>query len=331
MKLVHIGSYFEGENDIVAQMYRSLSALKIHHVTALDPQIYSWKRAMSTRGGSHSIRYLRNRTLKKALSFSPEAIILNAGRLSLTQKQKSRLARQGVTVVGIGLSDPDLVNSGIEIARRCDLYYTNARVALEKYQSAGIENVKVSLFGIEADKNSRLHSDSETLSDLVLVGGRRPERVELVKYLCQNGLNVACYGKGWALMSEENLTTHSEVHGLEYIRALSSGKAYLSFSQTAAGYFNLKIGALDAMALGIPVVTEDFPEMREIFKANEEVTLYSTKEEALVRIRSLVEDPVNLVKLGNRGQDRVFADHTWTSRWSQILQDIQDFKKGRNR
>ncbi|RAZ93259.1 spore maturation protein, partial [Klebsiella oxytoca] len=70
--------------------------------------------------------------------------------------------------------------------------------------------------------------------DVVIVGHARKERMETVNRLSLK-YRIGTYGNGW----KDSLGV---VNGIEHVKAINSGKMYLSFAATMAGYENVKVG-----------------------------------------------------------------------------------------
>jgi spore maturation protein CgeB len=112
------------------------------------------------------------------------------------------------------------------------------------------------------------------------------------------------------------------------VRAINSGKIYLSFSATRAGQMNVKVGVFEAAACGACILTERFPEMEAYFEHGKEILGYSTFEEALELTRRHLADEGLRRAVAERCYRRFLAEHTWGRRWRKVLADVEEARGG---
>jgi len=257
--------------------------------------------------------------------FKPDAIICNAGGMTLTPQLHTELKQQGIVTVGIALSDPDVFpHQGKHYAHLFDLYYTNAEVSVAQYAEIGVI-ARLLPFAASPSFHRPL-PDVKKIYDIIIVGHPRADRLAVVKELDKH-FKVGLYGKGWKRWGV--FPRGRQVNGEEQVRALNSGKAYLSFSKTVAGYINVKVGLFEAIACGAAVFTEEFPEMDKYFTYGKEIVGYSTLEELVHKLKRYINHPSDLTTLAENGRARLLRDHTWAKRWQQVLGDVDKAKRER--
>lgn len=320
MKGIYFGSYWMGINDVVylmGQALKDLCDLKI-----IDTQIYSgnkerWYREDYSHSLKRPIRWIDNqKVLELIKNESPDFIIINSGGMSLTPRVIQILKKEKIITIGISLSDPDVFfDNGKFYSQYYDLFYTNSWYALNNLYD---ENTNIKLLPFAA--YTKLHRPLESIEkiyDVVIVGHANSERKKLVKKL-KKYFKVGFFGSGWS-------RDYKEVHGEEHVKAINSGKIYLSFSKTAANYLNVKVGLFEAMACRTCVVTQMFAEIGFHFRPGLEILEY--KDDKLIELISYY---IKNDKLRNwivdNGYNRLLQDHTWEKRWQKVLDDIKNIK-----
>ena len=320
INIIHIGSYWQGENDVVNLMQRALKRLPGGSVLTFDPNLYN-REAVRFVQRDGQVNWIHDGVMDGLVNdFSPEVIICNAGGLSPTPQMHQKLSAQGIIRVGIALSDPDdFERRTSRFAHYFDHFFTNARSALEYYSRMG---VPASLLPFAADAEYHRPLDVRKTHDVVIVGGKRPERVEMVSRLKASGFSVMCYGRGWRNRWLERLGFSSEVHGERQVQAICSGRIYLSFPLTRAGFSNVKVGIFEAAACGACILCEDFEELHEYFTPGEEIVNYTSAKDAIQRVKQLLSTPEQINKIGEAARLRVLREHTWELRWKKVFEDI---------
>jgi len=315
-----------GDNDIVALMARDLA--QVTPTILVDTELYGDKPSpwITKNPGQPSVNWLNDSLLRRAVAeYSPDAVVFNAGGMSPSPALHHELRSQGTITVGIALSDPDVFgDQGRHYAKLFDLYYTNAAVSLQQYADIGV-SAKLLPFAASPTFH-RFLPEVKRIYDVIIVGHPRADRLSLVKELDKH-FRVGLYGKGWRKWGL--LPRGKQVNGEEHVQALNSGRAYISFSKTVAGYQNVKVGLFEAVACKTPVFTERFPEMEKYFTYDTEIVGHDSQEELLENLKYYLGNPAELHSLANNAYDHLLREHTWAKRWEGILTDLTMLKKDR--
>ena len=134
---------------------------------------------------------------------------------------------------------------------------------------------------------------------------------------------MGLFGQGWGKEA-------TEVHGKEHVKAINSGKIYLSFASTVAGFTNIKVGVFEAAACGSCIITSYFPEMSHYFNYGTEIIGYTDETMLMSAIQTYVKDSTLRTWIGDNAHRRVIQEHTWAHRWSKVMNDIQKITHVKN-
>ena len=323
MRIVHFGSYWMGENDIVALMARDLQKAAPES-RLVDTELYGERPSVWVEREGQ-VNWIKDAKIERLMqSCNPEVMIVNSGGMSLKPETAKRLRRQGVTLVGISLSDPDVfVEQGSKYAGLYDLFYTNARRSLADYDNIGVK-ARLLPFAASADFHRPL-PQVDRKYDVIIVGHPRSDRLEVVRELDKH-FRVGLYGKGWKRFGI--FPRGRQVNGEAHVQALNSGKVYLSFSATVAGFINVKVGLFEAVACGTPVFTEVFDEMQDYFTYGEEVVGCDGLDDLVSQLKAYLAEPHKLETLAHNARARLLREHTWEARWRNVLDDIATIRTG---
>jgi spore maturation protein CgeB len=323
LKGIHFGSYWMGKNDVVYLMAMDLADLcKLHIVdTAIyDQQKSDWFDEDFCYNPKSPVRWLNHENvLTLVQEVKPDFIIVNSGSMSLRPETIEYLREKKVYCIGISLSDPDVFPyNGKVYSSLYDCFYTNAKHSL-LYEYSKETNIKLLPFAA----SPRLHRplpDIKKEFDIVIVGHARPDRTKIVKEL-QKNFKVGLFGSGWG-------SSTVSVHGEDHVKAINSGKMYLSFSKTVAGFTNVKVGLFEAVACRTFLISELFDEMEDYFKYGLEVMGFSKPKE-LVEIVDFYLRHDNLRKwITENSYNRFLHEHTWHRRWEEVLNAVIKSKSG---
>ena len=317
MKVLHYGSYWMGENDVVNVMSDDL--LKECDAVNIDLKAYSNcpdKRIESIEKTPNGTicRLSTQHVMKDINEYNPDAIVLNSGGLCMQPDLIQKLKEKNIVSVGISLSDPDVYPyNGKEYAQDFSIFYTNSKYSLNNQYETEKVNVKLLPFAASVSHHYFM-PEIEKKYDIVVVGHARKDRIEVVKRLGQI-CKVGLYGIGW----EDGLGV---VNGIEHVKAINSGKMYLSFSHTMAGYDNVKVGVFEAMACNQVVITSYMDELADYFEIGKEILCYKTEEELMDLVLYYSQHDDEREAIRNAGYKRFLAEHTYRKRWKKLLRDI---------
>lgn len=320
-KLLHYGSYWMGENDVVNVMSDDLKM--VSNSKKIDLKAYSGKidgriKAVEKTPNGTVCTLDTDKIIEDINDFEPDAIVLNSGGLCMNEDLIQELKSRKIVSVGISLSDPDVYPyNGKKYSEDFDMFYTNSRYSLENQYN---NNSNIYLMPFAASLRHHYYMPTvERKYDLVVVGHARPDRnyvISQLESICKIGL----YGNGW----ENGL---GSVNGIEHVKAINSGRMYLSFSHTNAGFDNVKVGLFEAMACKQFVITSYMDELKDYFKIGEEIVCYKDVEELKKIITYYMLHVDEREQIREKGYLRFVSEHTYKHRWMNVLREIE-IRKG---
>lgn len=216
--------------------------------------------------------------------------------------------------VGISLSDPDVYPyNGKLYAEKFDLFYTNSKYSLENQYDR--QKIKIGIMPFAASMVHHYYMpEVEKKYDVVIVAHARDDRKKIMEKL-SSICKVGIYGGGW----ENSLGL---VNGKEHVIAINSGKIYISFAKTVAGYNNVKVGLFEAMACNQVVVTSYMEELEDYFDIGKEILCYKEEEELYELIKYYLIHDMEREKIREAGYRRFLREHTYEKRWDKVLNDM---------
>lgn len=156
--------------------------------------------------------------------------------------------------------------------------------------------------------------------EVVFVGSRYPNRVELMEYLHAQGVPVRTYGRQWSRHPADRLRTWEWARPqIPSHRDISLRQAYAVQAQAAAA---INIHGLQA---GLAMRTFEVPgngglqlvdrqDVAEFYEPGTEVLTFSSKEELAELCQRLITKPQWGAQIRAAGQRRSLAEHTFAHR-----------------
>jgi hypothetical protein len=196
------------------------------------------------------------------------------------------------------------------LAPLLDLAWTSSRVACDWYSVEGGNPV----FLAEGCSPELYRPGDPVRKDIdaCFIGARYGFRSAFVSQLEAAGIRVTAAGHGWP----SGAVSVEAMIGLMQRANIILGLGGIGWSPDLK---NVKGRDFEATCIGT-YVTSFNPDLAEMFRVGEEITCYSTVDEAIEVVRALLRDAPRRHRLAERGRARCVADHTWDKRFELVLQ-----------
>lgn len=267
------------------------------------------------QGGHGPVEIKYSRVKHEISSFKPHMIILAAGGLTFSEEVSRLLKHKNIILLGITLSDPDVLSTAKNYANRFSFHTTNSKIALEQYKKLGFTNTYYFPFGID----SRFFVPSPKLPkyqcEVCIIGHYDKSRLAMAKAL-KKRFNTKIYGSNWPIKNV------ASVGYPEWLTAVQSAKMVVDFPRTRAGYNNVKIRLFEVAAAGTLLITEYVDEINEFFEYGKEIVGYKTEDEMYEKIKYYVDHPFKRIKTASKAQQKCAQKHMWRNRFEDLFKQI---------
>ncbi|OHB17885.1 MAG: hypothetical protein A2913_01240 [Parcubacteria group bacterium RIFCSPLOWO2_01_FULL_40_65] len=206
-----------------------------------------------------------------------------------------------------------------------DYFFNYDPMIAEKYKSSS-NNLKY--LPVAVDSNHYKVGDfnekeKEFFScDVCFVGALYPEREKLLSEVKKIGVNLKIFGwPKWKTSSlAENYYGPLSVDGIA--KAYSLAKVSLNSNlQPQNGGVNLK--TFEIPAAGGFQISDNQPDLKNLFEPGKEVETYKTTAELLDKIKFYLSNSGKRNQIALAGQERVLRDHTLNQRIKKIFETIR--------
>lgn len=267
------------------------------------------------QGGHGPVEIIYSRIKNQVNDFKPHIIIFAAGGLTFSEEVSRMLKQKNIMLLGITLSDPDVLCTAKNYANRFTYHTTNSKVALEQYKKLGFTNTLYLPFGID----SRFFVPSEKLPkyqcDVCIIGHYDKSRLPMAKAL-KKKFDTKIYGSNWPYKGV------SSVAYPEWLGAVQSAKIVVDYPRTRAGYNNVKIRLFEVAAAGTLLITEYVDEISEFFEYDKEIVGYRTVDEMYDKIQYYIDHPAKRMLIAKRAQIKCAQKHMWRNRFEDLFNII---------
>jgi spore maturation protein CgeB len=125
-------------------------------------------------------------------------------------------------------------------------------------------------------------------------------------------------GQAAQIVAEHRAAYRGEAWGLEMYNVLAASRIVVNrHIDVAEGRAN-NLRMFEATGMGACLVTEAAPNLADLFEPGVEVVTYTSPEDCAAQVLALLQDPVRLAAVAERGRRRTLADHSYARRVGQL-------------
>lgn len=215
---------------------------------------------------------------------------------------------------------------GDDKVRRCDVIWSSFPHYIPRIQALGVRAFYLPL-AFEHTILDLFPKDLERIHDVVFIGGvgapsHWAEGMKVLEAVAREIPTFRWWGYG-----SETLPKDSALHekyqgqafGLDMYRILLQSKICLNRHGTIALPFANNMRLFESSGMGAMLLTEDAPNMRDLFEGDE-IETYESDFHAVHIIKRCLADPEVTEITGKLGQRRTLRDHTYAQRMKVVLE-----------
>ena len=186
------------------------------------------------------------------------------------------------------------------------------------YKRDGIKNLSLSL-GLNCKLFKDLNLDKTY--DVTFIGRPNKSRVDYIKYLLDNKIDVRVWGDGWTDYPEISRAYVGKADFKESIEITNRGKINLSFTLGGYGKLQMKgrlfeVGACKGFSL-----VEYFDAYKKYLKEGKELIMFKSKKDLINKIKHYLRNADKREKIAKAAQARIFRDY---NRHTEIVRYLRE-------
>ncbi len=315
LNIIALYHHYNWENEALKPSLEKFGSVRHYDwFNDFDHQRKDWRKALKDKMNRALIKQVNN-----WMNESKADVIFTylSGEL-VGPETLQTLRKHSVPIVNLALNDKEhfvgKIRGGIawgarDICRYFDLCWTSTEDALVKYCVEGALPIY-----LPEGANPDIHKpyNVEKTIDVSFIGQCYGNRAAVISELRKKGISVDAYGLGW---SNGPLSTE------DMVKMYSQSKINLGFGAVAGhkDTFCLKGRDFEIPMSGGLYLTEDHPELENVFRVGEEILTYGDIDDLERKIEYYLAHPVEAEEIRRKGRKRALHDHTWEVRFDIIF------------
>lgn len=194
------------------------------------------------------------------------------------------------------------------------------------YKKDGITNALPFEGGVNTRIFRPLHLEKKY--DVVCIGKPQPtSRVDAIRHLIKNGINVNIWGYGWEKYPEFKKIYGGPVDNEKMVEIINQTKIYLGFCKNRLGEAHNTGKFFESSACGTFCLVDEFPEYLEYFKLNEEIIPFKDDDELLQKARYYLKNDEERERIAKNANKKTIDNHSYHIIYKKIFQKILMMEK----
>lgn len=284
----------------------------------LEPKSSRDIEAVRQRNGEKLCQYLRNPANEESF----DIIIGQMWSFRMHWRALAEAREKGIAVVNISMDDRhafvgrklvDGTRGGtLGLAPYLSLACTDAPECVRWYEAEGCKAIYLPE---ASDPEFFRPLPCPKLYDICFVGAKYGIRAKLVTALQRVGVRVQVYGKGWP----NGRVPTEKVPELFARSRIVLGCGTIGYCDD---FLALKLRDFDGPMSGSLYLTHDNPDLYPLFSVGEEIVTFKKVQDAVEKVRYLLNHPDEREPIATSGRVRAGNDHTWDNRFKLILSQL---------
>lgn len=246
-------------------------------------------------------------------------LFITLGGEQISKQVLSVLGSKGIKRVTWQIDDPFmLLNSyGKEMKEKLYLYdfiYSTNKESINNIYPKLKLNAKFFSFGF--DPQCHIDLKHKKIYDATFVGSSFPERKN--RYISKLGNRVHLWGSNDPLWNHKGRISHSSM-----VELVNQSRINVNFSDQPAYKINcLKNRVIEVLGCNQFLLTEDFPELEEMFITGKEVENFNSLEELNEKMDFYLKNEAKREKIAGAGADKVKKFYSYERLTGLMLQEV---------
>jgi len=241
------------------------------------------------------------------------------------------LARMDIKVLAAQCSCP---MPSVDNVKQFDIIFTSFPHYLARMHKMGAKHVVFNSLAFEPSilDSPKLHQTS--LYDCVFIGGvGTPSHwkygMEVLEAVAEEIPGMRFFGYGYDLLKNDNPIKRKYIGpawGLEMYDIMRNSKVVLNRHGEVAENFANNMRMFEATGCGACLVTDTKTNLKEYFnimEPNNDIVPYSCPEDAVSKIKSLLENEERRARIARNGQLKTLSTHTYLQRMGDISECLR--------
>lgn len=206
-----------------------------------------------------------------------------------------------------------------------DVFTIAVKDNVERYHSYGLNHVHYMQWACNPDQFYPIDG-LEKQYDVTFIGAAYGKRVEYIRHLLSNGINVKVFGPQWGQYQDIRSHWGGFLSNQDMLRVISQSRINLNFLWTSREpeRTTIKGRTLELAAcrcLQLSNYTYEFDNYG--FDPGENIAVFEDKNDLVAKVRFYLEHAEERQRIADAAYDFILRKHTWTSEFGKLFSRIE--------
>jgi len=198
-------------------------------------------------------------------------------------------------------------------------YILTVKKEMDVYHADNLMNAQF-MIGV----NPKYHCELKIpkIYDVTFIGTPVADRYDYIKFLKENGVNIALFGGDWHDYADLQNIYHGFLEPDDFIKVINQSKINLNFSKTFFNLSQMKGRPIEMLACNAFVLNE-YTNRTIDYLVNKKEINFSSKEELLKKIKYYLNHREEREKFAKEGQEHILKNYVWEDLFEKYFEKIE--------
>lgn len=214
-----------------------------------------------------------------------------------------------------------------------DLIFSSLPNYVEHFKRMGINSEYLKL-AFEESILERTRDVTYKKYDVIYIGSfsqNHSTRIKTLEYLAeQSEFKIDFWGydtKDLSPLSPIMKNFHGFIGGLDMYKVIKQSKICINGHINISEQYANNMRLYETTGMGTLLITDEKVNLNELFKVDEEILTYSSKEDLRKKIVAILKEGDKLNQVSKAGQERTLTEHTYKKRMEEVVMFINIYNK----
>jgi spore maturation protein CgeB len=200
---------------------------------------------------------------------------------------------------------------------------TTYKYNLKRYKELGLTNIILSQWACNEKVFHPLNMEKKY--DVSLIGGPHGDRIDMLNYLIDKGIDIKIYGAGWDKVPRLKNNWGGYLSIDKLVKVINQSKINLnpSMRSTLSG-LQLKGRTFEIAGCRAFQLTEDNPYLYDYYDKDKEIITFKDYDDLFEKIQYFLDEEEKRENIIEMAYKRTVSSHTWANRLNEIFDVIEE-------
>tara|TARA_Y100000034_G_scaffold20722_2_gene23730 strand:- start:2038 stop:3714 length:1677 start_codon:yes stop_codon:yes gene_type:complete len=276
---------------------------------------------------SHGSEQMNKMFLSLVKKEKPDYVFVIVGRDELTIETMEMIKKISPKTKIIALVGDD--DTQFETLKRYQGFFVDCNLIAQpnyekNYRKNGMKNIYPTV-GVNLDIYKSMNT--KKIYDVTFIGAPSKPRLDILRFLVNNKVNLKIFGRGWENYSEFKDIYLGSLETENVIKVINQTKINLALSKNTLGVLHFKGRVFELPACKSFTLVDYFSGYMKFFKKDKEIVMFKNENDLLEKINYYLKNEKEREKIADNSYKKIIKNHNILVTFKKMFKKIMENKE----